>query len=188
MSLFSTFNRLISKTISPPSWRRQLPLVYIQAEPKLSGIGCVAMVIASIRNQVLVAELAKKYQSKRRFYLDTVGWTHKGLVTVISEYGIESQVFNWKTTNWILEQLHQRRYVIVSLEIPALGNLAETDLYHPLDSTKPAVQHLCLVYGYSDGNILLADPRDIGRYSLVEVPIPLFSQLFLGKGVVITTE
>lgn len=188
-SLFRLRNQLLSWITPPHHGVIELPLAYVAAPPGQCGLACAAMVIEVFTQQVIqVSELAKKYQSHRRYYLDKVGWTHHGLVDLMAKYDIHAQVFKWRSQHFVINQLLHRRLVIVSLSVPELDNASQSEPYEAINPHHPFTKHLCVAYGYEAGNILLHDPRGIGIYTKVRVPVKRFTEIFSGNGIVILNK
>lgn len=182
-------NELLQRLMPVPHGRIELPLAYVKAPPGQCGLGCAAMVIEVFTQQkVNIEELAKKYQSHRRYYLDQVGWTHHGLADLMAKYDIHAEVFKWKSPRYVVGQLLHKRLVIVSLTVPEVENTSQSDPYEAINPSLPSIQHLCVAYGYENGQILLHDPRGIGIYTQVRVPLQRFTEVFSGNGILILNK
>lgn len=177
-------NKLFLKLLPKPKKNIELPLNYISGEAGQCGLACAAMVIEIFtQNYINVAELSKQLQNHRRYYLDKVGWTHHGLVDLLAKYGIYSKVFRWKSHQFVLDNIYKRRLMIVSLRVPDIGNISQSEPYEAINPKLPPVQHLCVAYGYKNGKILLHDPRDLGIYAQIEITLDRFVEIFTGNGI-----
>ena len=182
-------NTLFLKFFPKPKKNIELPLNYIPGEAGQCGLACTAMVIEIFTQKYInVDELSKHLQNHRRYYLDKIGWTHHGLVDLLAKNGIYAKVFRWKTLQFVLDNIYRRRLVIVSLSVPGASNCSQSEPYEAINPKLPVEQHLCVVYGYRDGKILLHDPRALGIYAQIEITLDRFVEIFTGNGVQILDQ
>lgn len=180
VKLIKLFNSLIA--LLPLADRKvYLDYPYVSADLGNCGIACVAM----ITSNVAITELGEKYKHLP-YYQTSVGWSHPGLVQILSDYGQVARSKKAMTLVDLKNSIFQGKPVIVSLIVPHPQNLKKEVLYESNNPNAKNSGHLCLVVGFDAKGFFLHDPRNTKGYAAdVAVPYSRFAAIFSGNGIVV---
>jgi uncharacterized protein YvpB len=168
--------------ISPVPESKNLRVEYSEGKLGDCGIASADMLI-----KYLGGELNSDWDKFKTHdnYMVNVGWKHHGLKSIIENYtNSKLKVFRNKSSLYVIKKLSEGYPVIASVRVPAPNDLDQTELYKSLSNTKSLENHIVLVSGYGNSNIIIQDPRNIGVYSKnLVVSKRRFSKIFNGNGV-----
>lgn len=184
--ILEILNQLIEQVPRRQLIDYDLNVPYISGKAGNCGITCVMMLFDYYGVSLSEKDkFIKKHKTKDN-YGDPIGWTHQGLVNILSSEGIPAKKRNFKSLSFVIRQIIQHKNpVIVSLKVPAIDNISQKKLFAPIDKGKPLEGHICLTKGIRGKNVILHDPRNFGIYTKdLVVPFEVFEKVFSGNCIV----
>ncbi|KKP48060.1 MAG: hypothetical protein UR39_C0002G0163 [Candidatus Woesebacteria bacterium GW2011_GWA1_33_30] len=159
-----------------------LNVPYIEAQPNNCGIACIAMLVAYKTNVFLkVNKLAYKYKNSDN-YIDNIGWKHDSLISILNKFGLHAYRAGEQSFLQIIESVKQNNPVIVSLIVPKVNNLSIKGIYIPKNKLLSSTGHLCVIVGINNSDLMLHDPRNIGKYkNNLKITFKEFQRVFTGR-------